>query len=846
MSNILEPNFNGLPKPTDWKKVIVPLQQANEKEFRGATLPELANEMLKDKTINGQRMKAVPPGALPAGPTDREMYMELLSEGTWTWNGVAVVTNTKGSISNAWWNKVTWSKDDGVELPKGAEILNNFGNSKVSGISQAKVSEISETLEYVTEPFLLGDKKIEENIGNVSRTTIVAYFLDIPLKSGNNIVNIFITDINNGTSLTFYEFTKNSEGLYNRTSVGNHTVQLGVNKLNLNISIDGNRLGFAQSSSQPIVGSSTNITGLNYSVKGLLSPPNTYANYGLSNVRFGMNIESNRDTFKLVDNLKEDYEKSKNEFNDILETDLLSVNSNYTSPTQPSRAFIIDVQSKNDIWVNKLNIVRKGKILLREYSISLDENRISVVREITKNFDTLGENNLDFKISKGNYFGWGYVEGLTGRIGVLETSATYSHYRGNAYPSAQLLGSKVNDYRFAISIIERNINNSASLSKVVYSNNDNLKYILDSSITGYVKFVKKLGVRFDHVHLVRYNNLLIMIGQFFYTSYEDFQKSSLVVLISEDNGQTWRTQITKEYSTFAGSVNVYAESNPDVYQLENGDIFILFMQSKVSAIRDRALLSCVFNVRTLTFEQDSYIESDYTKRVTTGGTGGKKLQDGRIIFPLYIFVSDAGSGTSSGLVYKTDLLISNDNGITWSRMGLDLFDTNIDAPTTFEPGIYQLNDSRLVLYYRTLQGWSRGRISSDGGNIWGESFNLLKAPNSMSNIMAISTKDSENKSYYIAIHNWMEGDVAGTHGWDRRFMLISGSLDGINFKQIGYVYKFDGVNRTFEPSLLDDGDFIRCPYSYMMGFDKTGALITSFSKSELMKKIEIAFKTKFF
>jgi lysophospholipase L1-like esterase len=119
--NILEPNFNGLPKPTDWKKVIVLLQQANEKEFRGATLTELGDEILKDKTINGQRMKAVPPGALPAGPADREMYMELLSEGTWTWNGVAVVTNTKGSISNAWWNKSAWSLDDKVALPNGAD-----------------------------------------------------------------------------------------------------------------------------------------------------------------------------------------------------------------------------------------------------------------------------------------------------------------------------------------------------------------------------------------------------------------------------------------------------------------------------------------------------------------------------------------------------------------------------------------------------------------------------------------------------------------------------------------------------------------------------------------------------
>lgn len=115
--NILEPNFNGLPKPTDWSKVIVPLQQVNEKEFRGATLNELGDEMLKDKTINGQRMKAVPPGALPAGPADREMYMVLESPGRWTFGGTDF-DNVEGQIMTLWWNKTTYSVDNIAVLPK--------------------------------------------------------------------------------------------------------------------------------------------------------------------------------------------------------------------------------------------------------------------------------------------------------------------------------------------------------------------------------------------------------------------------------------------------------------------------------------------------------------------------------------------------------------------------------------------------------------------------------------------------------------------------------------------------------------------------------------------------------
>ncbi|MEN5085714.1 SGNH/GDSL hydrolase family protein [Sphingobacterium faecium] len=130
MSNILEPNFNGLPKPTDWKKVIVPLQQANEKEFRGATLPELANEMLKDKTINGQRMKAVAPGALPAGPSDKEMYMVLESPGRWTFGGTNF-DNIEGQIMTLWWNKTTYSVDNRAVLPQSENKIPQYKTTQI-------------------------------------------------------------------------------------------------------------------------------------------------------------------------------------------------------------------------------------------------------------------------------------------------------------------------------------------------------------------------------------------------------------------------------------------------------------------------------------------------------------------------------------------------------------------------------------------------------------------------------------------------------------------------------------------------------------------------------------------
>lgn len=51
--NILEPTINGLPPITDWQKVFLVLQQANEAFLRGATLPELGKQIIGDVQIQG-------------------------------------------------------------------------------------------------------------------------------------------------------------------------------------------------------------------------------------------------------------------------------------------------------------------------------------------------------------------------------------------------------------------------------------------------------------------------------------------------------------------------------------------------------------------------------------------------------------------------------------------------------------------------------------------------------------------------------------------------------------------------------------------------------------------------
>ncbi|MDQ1150148.1 hypothetical protein QE382_002132 [Sphingobacterium zeae] len=69
--NILEPTINGLPPVTDWQKVFLALQQANEAFLRGATLKDIGKQIIGDVEIQGSDFYDLPvatsstPVALP-------------------------------------------------------------------------------------------------------------------------------------------------------------------------------------------------------------------------------------------------------------------------------------------------------------------------------------------------------------------------------------------------------------------------------------------------------------------------------------------------------------------------------------------------------------------------------------------------------------------------------------------------------------------------------------------------------------------------------------------------------------------------------------------------------------
>lgn len=307
--------------------------------------------------------------------------------------------------------------------------------------------------------------------------------------------------------------------------------------------------------------------------------------------------------------------------------------------------------------------------------------------------------------------------------------------------------------------------------------------------------------RFDHGHFKRASDgSLIAIHTYFGKSPADLKPSKIAVSKSFDNGVTWPIMTVKEFTN--AFTDVEAESNTDVIQKANGDFVVFHSVKTISNGDNRALAYSVLSSNGTSWSETTFVTG--FDRTAPGGGGGCVMRSGIIYVPIYRLISGS---TSADALSVGGLLKSTDGGETFINTGIQLYDTMfVTEPqkAVFEPFIYETTNDVLIYGYRTLKGYCRGRKSTDGGLTFGDSFNLFKAANSMSNVKRLSFYDSKLNIIYVAVHNKIEGAIT-SHTEDRKYMHISVSVDGEIFYNNGeMIYKYNGNKIAFEPNIFDD------------------------------------------
>jgi len=350
-----------------------------------------------------------------------------------------------------------------------------------------------------------------------------------------------------------------------------------------------------------------------------------------------------------------------------------------------------------------------------------------------------------------------------------------------------------------------------------------------------VRRTTSANTRFDHGHIKRCaDGSLIAIHSYFYASPADLSPSNLAVSRSMDNGSTWSLVNVKPFTTVYG--DVVAESNPDVIQKANGDYVVFHSVKTASNGDDRALAYVVLSNDGTTWGDTTFVTG--FDRTAPGGGGGCIMRTGVIYVPIYKL--ESGS-TSADAVSVGGLLKSADGGNTFTNTGIQLYDTMfITDPqkSVFEPFIYETTSNVLIYGYRTLKGYCRGRKSTDGGITFGDSFNLFKAANSMSNVKRLSFYDSKLNFIYVAVHNKIDGAIT-SHPIDRRYMHISVSVDGETFYNNGeMIYKYNGSKIAFEPNIYDDQLSNNIYVAWSADTNGIDLYSNSLSKDEILRMID--------
>ncbi|MBK9170174.1 MAG: exo-alpha-sialidase [Bryobacterales bacterium] len=187
----------------------------------------------------------------------------------------------------------------------------------------------------------------------------------------------------------------------------------------------------------------------------------------------------------------------------------------------------------------------------------------------------------------------------------------------------------------------------------------------------------------------------------------DHDAAHLAGRYSSNGGRTWTSDDVVVLER-EGDMNVMSVS---LLRLRDGRIALFYL-------RKNSETDCHVWMRTSNDEARTWSES--VRAVTDSGyyvlnnDRAVQLRSGRIVLPVALHTADSQwTGRGLGMVY-----LSDDAGKTWRR-SKQVVECPTPSPTGLqEPGIVELKDGRLMMFFRTRLGSQYISYSRDGGDTW--------------------------------------------------------------------------------------------------------------------------------
>lgn len=420
-------------------------------------------------------------------------------------------------------------------------------------------------------------------------------------------------------------------------------------------------------------------------------------------------------------------------------------------------------------------------------SVTSANSDIGVINSTTTPVLTLNSGTGANQIVKRN--GSGAIADLAPYL--LSSTATSTYYPLVSNPAGYLTASYVPPSQVQNSLTP----NSTTLApSVTVVNNALNKY---NSYRGIIDSIDASNLRNDQSAVIELSNNRILVAySHFKSNPDDSGEASIWAAISSDGGVTHGTPYQLIPKISEGSYI------PSFYRKSNGNIVCLFY------VLTKNTIPYTSSIYRAEYDSDMNVVSAPTSILSGGYTAPasdrifKDEINNRLIYPYAKLVSGTASSTTS--VYEGRILVSSNDGSTWTDNGLS-FGSGVVTGGGFggalEPGIYYDKSKGLVAYFRTLVGSVyASNLTYSGGNY------TASTPYSMgiaSSNAQVTIKYLLKKDIYLAANMDVLNNDPLDYTLRKRLTLLS-SYDGLNWSQTNQIDRVYGASALNEPTLYFD------------------------------------------
>lgn len=281
---------------------------------------------------------------------------------------------------------------------------------------------------------------------------------------------------------------------------------------------------------------------------------------------------------------------------------------------------------------------------------------------------------------------------------------------------------------------------------------------------------------------LRDGRIMYVYSRYCGESWGDDDASDLAVRYSDDGGENWSRE--DQILLTAGSGNHDNLMSVSLERLPSGRILMFYLAKDKNSSDHGYQVTCM---PKLSYSDDEGVSWSEERNIilspgfhVLNNDRVIRLKSGRLLLPIATHrYAQRNSESHFGCVGIGDVYYSDDDGAHWTLAPESLFPEPGNRDGLQEPGLIELADGRVQIFFRTSRGFQYQAFSTDGGESWSVPIPSFHFPSPLS---PLSIRRDPFSQRLVAVWNdndprWGLGPQEISNIWRRTPLVIAFSDD---------------------------------------------------------------------